>query len=347
MSSYQKGKQEADSRWEAEKARQKQYLRQVNGDIETLLREKTASFKWIAGLISDFMTLEEKKYAESLNGTYDKRKHERAFKITELRQEKKRLIEENRILRYELENIKGLLPVAEELDDYDGMPTQEYDEEDPVKKWLTKDEYNSLSVTERNQLAPDHYKLSRKSNWQLGRDFEAYVGYCLEQKYYSVEYFGMEKKLNDLGRDLIASNEQEILVIQCKYWSKSKTIHEKHIAQLFGTTVKYKMECRTDTRKIRPLFVTKTAISDEAARFATELDVEVWQHHEMGDCPIIKCNIGKGEFGETTLIYHLPMDQQYDKVVIGKGRGERYAFTVREAEAAGFRRAFRWHGETS
>lgn len=37
------------------------------------------------------------------------------------------------------------------------------------------------------------------------------------------------------------------------------------------------------------------------------------------------------------------MDQQYDKVKIEKP-GEFYAFTVYEAEANGFKRAFKWHG---
>lgn len=37
------------------------------------------------------------------------------------------------------------------------------------------------------------------------------------------------------------------------------------------------------------------------------------------------------------------MDQQYDTVKINKS-DECFAFTVREAEAKGFRRAYKWHG---
>lgn len=44
-------------------------------------------------------------------------------------------------------------------------------------------------------------------------------------------------------------------------------------------------------------------------------------------------------------IYHLPFDQQYDKVKIEKNKGEFYCSTVQEAEKAGFRRAYRWKGE--
>jgi hypothetical protein len=56
---------------------------------------------------------------------------------------------------------------------------------------------------------------------------------------------------------------------------------------------------------------------------------------------MVKCNINP-QTGEK--IYHLPFDQQYDRVMIGNVEGEFYAETVAEAESRGFRRAFRWMG---
>ena len=53
--------------------------------------------------------------------------------------------------------------------------------------------------------------------------------------------------------------------------------------------------------------------------------------------PCIKCNIS----ADGTKIYHLPFDQQYDNVKIETHKGEFYCATVKEAEDAGFRRAFR------
>jgi len=44
-------------------------------------------------------------------------------------------------------------------------------------------------------------------------------------------------------------------------------------------------------------------------------------------------------------IYHLPFDQQYDRTKIISDKGEKYVYTVAEAEKAGFRRAWRWHPE--
>ena len=43
-------------------------------------------------------------------------------------------------------------------------------------------------------------------------------------------------------------------------------------------------------------------------------------------------------------IYHLPFDQQYDRTLIKEEKNECYLETVKEAEALGFRRAFRWRG---
>ena len=61
----------------------------------------------------------------------------------------------------------------------------------------------------------------------------------------------------------------------------------------------------------------------------------------MGDYPCIKCNIGHDSEGNRTKIYHLPFDQQYDNTKIEPNKGEFYAVTVKEAENAGFRRAFK------
>ena len=61
----------------------------------------------------------------------------------------------------------------------------------------------------------------------------------------------------------------------------------------------------------------------------------------VSEYPVVKCNVSRLS-GEK--IYHLPFDQQYDKTLIEPSRGELYAWTVAEAEALGFRRAWRWQG---
>ena len=88
--------------------------------------------------------------------------------------------------------------------------------------------------------------------------------------------------------------------------------------------------------KLRSIFFTSTSISAKAKEMANALSVEIIENEPLGKFPRIKCNIN----GQTK-IYHLPMDQQYDRTIIGNRSGEFYAYTVKEAEEAGFRRAFR------
>ena len=220
-----------------------------------------------------------------------------------------------------------------------GEEEQERDREDPVSDWLTTQEWEALEPAQRNQLALDRYLKSRKTNWQLGRDYERYIGYLREQDGYAVTYQGIFKGLEDLGRDVLAEKDGAVEVIQCKRWAQHKTIHEKHIFQLYGTMVLAKLE--QPDKEITGTFTTTTKLSEKAREVADYLDVKVEEGVPLDDYPRIKCNIARR--GEER-IYHLPFDQQYDTTLIEPGRGELYVATAAEAEKLGFRRAWRWKG---
>ena len=68
---------------------------------------------------------------------------------------------------------------------------------------------------------------------------------------------------------------------------------------------------------------------------------QVRENFPFQQYPSIKCNVSRRN-GEK--IYHLPMDQQYDRTIIEQERNECYVETVAEAENLGFRRAWRWRG---
>ena len=184
-----------------------------------------------------------------------------------------------------------------------------------------------------------------------------YIGYLYENKGYTVEYKGIIDGFDDLGRDVIAKNDKETCIIQCKHWAQYKEIHEKHIFQLFGTTMEYWIrnfgshEKRNSFKKfigylnenrLRSIFVCSTSLSNKAKEMAAVLNVEIVESFPIGNFPRVKCNINYDEFGLKTKIYHLPMDQQYDRTTITKSKGDFCANTVKEAEDAGFRRAFRY-----
>ena len=170
---------------------------------------------------------------------------------------------------------------------------------------------------------------------------QRYVGYLREREGWRVRYQGIFAGLDDLGRDLICSRADEVEVVQCKRWAKHKTIHEKHVFQLFGTAVAARIE-HPDVR-VTATFVTTTRLSQRARQFAAVLDVQVEEELQLADHPRIKCNVGR----DGARIYHLPLDQQYDAAVIELERGECWVSTVAEAEALGFRRAWRWRSPSA
>ena len=201
-----------------------------------------------------------------------------------------------------------------------------------------------MPSVEKNQMALDRFWKRPKSKWFIGRLYERYVGYLYEKQEYDVEYVGIFKGFEDLGRDLICQKEKDFIVIQCKNWSQFKTIYEKHIFQFFGTVFQYKDE--NPDRKVRAIFYTSTELSKLARRFANELGIELKENFKFDkDYPCIKCHTSKADTpyaSRGTKIYHLPFDRQYDKTKLEKKYGEFYCKTVKEAEDAGFRRAFRY-----
>lgn len=209
---------------------------------------------------------------------------------------------------------------------------------DPAKKYMASSEWDNLPTQEKFQRALDRYWNRNKTKLEIGRLYERFIGYEYERDGWDVTFFGAIKGLEDLGRDLIVKKNRTVRIIQCKNWAADKTIHEKHIFQLFGTCILYELE---NHKKPKGIFVTSCNLSDTAKKCASMLGIDIIENKKLTRFPSIKCNIGKA--GER--IYHLPFDQQYDKIKIEKNKNEFYCETIQEAENAGFRRAFRWHGE--
>lgn len=258
-----------------------------------------------------------------------------------------------RFYKYQTELYQYLVPklaeyaTSKEEMDTDALRTDESD-------WLSEDEFNRLSNDEKSQLALERYINSKKkSRWQIGRDYELYVGHIYRRDGWNVAQKGIEDGINDLGRDLICKKGNIVHIVQCKYWSQEKVIHEKHIAQLYGTAIAYKIEHELLTYgpqmslfpedlTVVPVFVTSTELSERAKFFAKTLGVELQMSLPLGEFPRIKCNISAD--GER--IFHLPFDQQYDRTIISGEDEDCYAFTVKEAISMGFRRAKRhFYGE--
>ncbi len=348
---------------------QQEELEKTRYAIVQLARQKSQGFPWLAQAYDDYFRLRDLEVADNL-----KTKAHPAPKAAEehrqIATERREAEKAARITNYLLEYCRFLAPW---LDEYIGMETEELDviireihaawskrEEEfveEVKRQVGPKKYEALTPSQRLQRALDWYwEKPDKSNWQIGRDYERCVGYLYEQKGWNVYYHG-KKGYEDLGRDLVCKRGNSVEIVQCKCWAREKTIHEKHIYYLFGTTVEYFLENFGDRedlqlalfpsliqeRQVVPKLVTTIDVSPKAAQVARVLGVAI-EKTPFQRYPSVKCNVSR-RTGEK--IYHLPFDQQYDTTLIEEERLECYVETIAEAEALGFRHAFRWRGETS
>ena len=330
------------------------YLRNresIQESFDQLIAKEPHAFSYVASLMADYLTYDI--YQDEINLKTSKVSHERrrAAKVHEIREETKNIIIPLKEAQYQLDYLLQIYPELNDVINYEYENTPSLEEikynkekynDDPVSSYISREEWDNLTPSKRNQLALDRYINRQKSNWEIGRDYELYVAHRYEMQGYNVDTFGSYMQMSDLGRDLIAKKENKIKVIQRKYWSSQKVIHENHICQLFGTVVCYCIENNLKTSDVEAIFVTSTKLSEQAKKFANMLNISIVENFPFKEFPRIKCNIGHDEYGETK-IYHLPMDQLYDKVKICKS-GECYCTTVEEAETLGFRRAYRWHG---
>lgn len=102
--------------------------------------------------------------------------------------------------------------------------------------WLTQN-HEQKHIRQRAQKLLDNKTLSDEDLAKLkqyGDDFEREVGLYYEIHGYDVEYRGLELGVLDGGIDLIATKENETLLIQCKYWKKDNSINSKMIKEFYG-----------------------------------------------------------------------------------------------------------------
>ena len=343
--------------------KQKSEIEKRHNALLVLEKQKTKGFPWLADAYAQYVDLMVGNTVKYLM-TKPHKASRSAEIVSEIKGDLKETERRFRITKALLEYYEYLFPwlddfrEGDDIDDFIRLKTTKEafknDDEDlfdRVKYFLTEAEYAKLLPVERNEIALERYWKEHKNSFEVGRMYERYIGFLYEKEGWKVEYVGSILGPEDHGRDLIVSRSGDILIIQCKYWSKNKTIRENHINQLFGTTVKYcidhlmKGKYQVDMFSlkppIKPVFWTSTSFSQDAVEFAHALYIELHENIPMERYPCVKCNVNRVS-GEK--IYHLPFDQQYDHVIIEPERGESYVNYPREAENFGFRRAFRWRG---
>ncbi len=72
-----------------------------------------------------------------------------------------------------------------------------------------------IEIADRALVLP--YEILKPQDW--GSVYEKYVGQILESEGFDVKYNGLEKGFLDRGIDLIASKDNQLFFIQCKFLS--------------------------------------------------------------------------------------------------------------------------------
>jgi hypothetical protein len=337
-------------------------------DIEMIAKEKSQGFPWLVEAYDDYFRLKDSELSSDLIQKSHPA-HKAAEQVRQISKERREAEKAARLANYLLDYCRYLAPW---LDEYIGLEAKELDElireihtswekreeefEEEVRRHFGPKAYEGLTPTEKLQRKLDWYwEKPNKSDWQIGRDYERYIGYLYEKDGWNVHYHG-KKGYEDLGRDLICKKNKDVEIIQCKRWAQEKTIHEKHIYYLFGTTVEYFLENSPAKGTLQmtlfpelvrkgnvvPKMITTAEVSRKAQQVAQILGVQI-ERIPFERYPSVKCNVAR-QTGEK--IFHLPFDQQYDTALIEEERLECFVETVAEAETREFRHAYRWKGTT-
>ena len=68
----------------------------------------------------------------------------------------------------------------------------------------------------------------------IGEQYELYVGKEYEDRGYTIKYRGIDLGKLDGGIDLIATKDNQTILIQCKYWYQKDSIDHKMIKEFYG-----------------------------------------------------------------------------------------------------------------
>ena len=118
------------------------------------------------------------------------------------------------------------------------------------------------------------------SDW--GLIYEKYVGQIFEDEGYQVMYNGLSEGYFDKGIDLIASNEQETIFIQCKYLNKIIT-KSKIDWILYKASAKLLKSSQANTAKKRLVFmlITKTKEGNFSKRMPKGMQFGYTDHRNI------------------------------------------------------------------
>ena len=176
----------------------------------------------------------------------------------------------------------------------------------------------------------DIYNRREKNLWEIGIEYERYIGYTLEQDGWQVVYNGAVNGSGDGGIDLICFKEQSTLIVQCKRWQSKVTEHE--ITKFYTALLTFSKR-NFAHGSISAYFYTTSDYNERAYKTAEYYGIKckIIKFNGIVDYPPVKCI----RFNEQA-IYFLPFDEDFDGVKLNAADGDCYKFSVAEAVQAGY-----------
>lgn len=172
---------------------QQQELLRLIGQMKDLKNELNTGFlggrNWLANAYSEFIATRDTEVECSLviksNPAW-----KAAETVSHLAAKRREMAYELKRLQYQVASYEEYFPflvdyrdaILDELVDLRCGDTEELENIDPALGlgYISNDEYKTLSNTEKFQLALDRYWLKKKSNLEIGRLYERYIGYLYE-----------------------------------------------------------------------------------------------------------------------------------------------------------------------
>ncbi len=119
----------------------------------------------------------------------------------------------------------------------------------------------SIEKTFFSQMASK--KPSYQERKKRGNEYEIHVGKYYERQGYKVIYNGLINGKKDDGIDLLAENEHEILLIQCKGWNQSIEMKRRSVVEFMGNCSTFLMDnSHLKEKNIKRIFVTSSEKSE-------------------------------------------------------------------------------------
>lgn len=174
-----------------------------------------------------------------------------------------------------------------------------------------------------------------RSKKYIGLDYERFIGYLLESNGYSVMYNGALKGVKDGGIDLIASKENDLLLIQCKLYKRGRNIPSGYAYRLKASVDRYCQD-HPEVKRAVGYLVTNYAVSAKAQSVADASGLQTAIVRYDRYYPCVKCVSFYTKKGARRSYYYMPWQSSYDKVNVLPEADDCYVFTAREAESLGY-----------